>query len=132
MSGKVIGSMPKKAIFFILLLPALLVPVRARAMDPVTMAVFAPLALKAASIATPYVMRGMQSGAVHMVKIGYDMVGIFRLPLGLGQTLLGWPFGYFKTGIQNTTLGFVAPFKLTWDVVLLPVALTGVSTGGNY
>ena len=124
--------MPKKAFFFILLTMALLAPVRVRAMDPVTMAVFAPLALKAASIATPYVMRGMQSGAVHMVKIGYDMVAISRLPLGLGQTLLGWPFGYFKTGIQNTALGAVAPFKMTWDIVLLPVALTGVSTGGNY
>ena len=116
----------------LLLTAALLLPVRVRAMDPVTMAVFAPLALKAASIAMPYVMRGMQSGAVHAVKIGYDMVAIFRLPLGLGQTLLGWPFGYFEKGIKNTAVGAVAPFKMTWDIVLLPVALTGVSTGGNY
>ncbi|MBQ7208021.1 MAG: hypothetical protein IJS01_09520 [Lentisphaeria bacterium] len=124
--------MPKKAILILLLAAAVLLPVRVRAMDPVTMAVFAPLALKAASIAMPYVMRGMQSGAVHMVKIGYDMVAIFRLPLGLGQTLLGWPFGYFEKGIKNTTIGAVAPLKMTWDIVLLPVALTGVSTGGNY
>ena len=124
--------MSKRAILILLLAAALLLPVRARAMDPVTMAVFAPLALKAASIAMPYVMRGMQSGAVHSVKIGYDMVAIFRLPLGVGQTLLGWPFGYFEKGIKNTVVGAVAPFKLTWDIVLLPVALTGVSTGGNY
>ena len=124
--------MSKRAMLILLLAAALLLPVRARAMDPVTMAVFAPLALKAASIAMPYVMRGMQSGAVHSVKIGYDMVAIFRLPLGVGQTLLGWPFGYFEKGIKNTVVGAVAPFKLTWDIVLLPVALTGVSTGGNY
>ena len=124
--------MPKRAMLILLLTAAVMLPVRVRAMDPVTMAVFAPLALKAASIAMPYVMRGMQSGAVHSVKIGYDMVAIFRLPLGLGQTLLGWPFGYFEKGIKNTVVGAVAPFKLTWDIVLLPVALTGVSTGGNY
>lgn len=103
-----------------------------RAVDPVTMAIFAPIALKAASIATPYVVRGVQSGAVHMVKIGYDIVGIFRLPLGIGQTVLGWPFGMFGDGVKNLTLGFVAPFKMAWDVILLPVAFLGLSTGGVY
>ena len=124
--------MVKKGILTIFLMTVVLMPFRVRAVDPVTMAVFAPLALKAASIATPYVMRGMQSGAVHMVKIGYDVVGIFKLPLGVGQTLLGWPFGYFNAGIKNTVVGAISPFKLTWDILLLPVALTGVSTGGNY
>lgn len=123
--------MIKKSLLILLLSCSFFAPVKVKA-DPVTMAVFAPLALKAASIAMPYVMRGVQSGAVHMVKIGYDVVGVFRLPLGIGQTLLGWPFGYFQTGIKNTTLGAVAPFKLVWDVLLLPVALAGISTGGSY
>ena len=122
----------KKSLLILIVTVACFVPGRVRAVDPVSMAVFAPLALKAASIATPYVMRGMQSGAVHMVKIGYDIVGVFRLPLGVGQVVLGWPFGYFGSGVKNTTLGAVAPFKLVWDVLLLPVALTGVSTGGSY
>ncbi|MBR7103538.1 MAG: hypothetical protein IKC65_01205 [Lentisphaeria bacterium] len=122
----------RKSLLILIIVFSCLVPCRVRAVDPVTMAVFAPLALKAASIAAPYVMRGIQSGAVHMVKIGYDVVAIFRLPLGIGQVLLGWPVGYFDTGVKNTALGAVAPFKLVWDVVLLPVALTGVSTGGSY
>lgn len=120
-----------KWILIVILAVSCVVPFKAKA-DPVTMVAFAPLALKAASIVAPYVMRGVQSGAVHMVKIGYDVVGIFRLPLGVGQTLLGWPFGYFSTGVKNVTLGAVAPFKLAWDTLLLPVALAGVSTGGFY
>lgn len=121
----------RKCVLTVIFMTALFLPFKAKA-DPVTLAVFAPLALKAASIAAPYVMRGVQSGAVHMVKIGYDVVGIFRLPLGVGQSLLGWPFGYFKTGVKNMTLGAIAPLKLTWDVLLLPVALVGISTGGSY
>lgn len=115
------------ALAALLVLPGL--APRARAMDPVTMAVLAPVAIKAAQIATPYVMRGLQCGAVHGFKIGYDIVDILRLPLGLLQASLGAPLGYFRVGLSNICLGGMAPLKLVWDIATWPIALTGVSTG---
>ena len=103
---------------------------RVEAMDPVTISLLAPVAVKAAQIAAPYVMRGLQCGAIQMVKIGRDVVDIFRLPLGALQAGVGWPLGMFQTGCSNLVQGFIAPFKMTFDVLLLPVALVGVNPGG--
>lgn len=38
----------------------------ARAMDPVTIAILAPVAVKCAEIAAPYVWRGLQNGGRHL------------------------------------------------------------------
>ena len=107
-----------------------LLPLRVRAVDPVTITALAPVALSAVSAATPLVVRCVQTTAVQMVKVGYDVVGIFRLPLGICQSVLGWPFGYFGAGVKNMAAGAIAPFQLVKDTVLLPVSLVGVSTGG--
>ena len=107
-----------------------MLPVRISAVDPVTVTALAPIALNAASVATPLVIRCVQTTAVQMVNIGRDIVGIFRLPLGIGQTVLGWPFGYFGAGVKNMAAGAVAPLKLVKDAVLLPVSLVGISAGG--
>ena len=119
----------KTALLALLLLLPAAMP-RARAMDPITIAILAPVAVKAAQIAAPYVMRGLQCGAIQMVKVGRDVVDIFRLPVGLVQAGFGWPMGYFKTGCANIAHGFLAPFKMTFDILLLPVALVGVNPGG--
>lgn len=98
----------------------------AAAMDPVTIAILTPIAIKGAQIAAPYVMRGLQSGAVHMVKMGGDLLETCYLPLGAVQTTLGAPFGLLGSGVGNLVKGGIAPFKLVWHTLTLPLAFCGV------
>ena len=97
-------------------------------MDPVTIAILTPVAIKAAEVATPYVLRGLQCGGLHMIKIGTRIVDIFRLPLGILQITLGAPFNLFSDGIRNSMLGVLAPLNLLVDTLLLPLAFCGVTT----
>lgn len=127
----------KRAVKILLL--AVLIPVfsgiaapqKAEAMDPVTIAVLAPLALKAARIATPYVVRGLQCAGAQLVVIGKDMLAILYLPLGIIQSTLGAPFGYFRDGVRNIIAGGAAPFKMVWGVIILPLSIFGVGGGGG-
>lgn len=98
-----------------------------KAIDPVTIAILAPIAIKAAQIAAPYVLRGLKSGGMHMVKMGKDVFEIFYLPLGVLQTTILAPFGQFGSGVKNLVKGGVAPFKLAIDAVILPFSFFGLS-----
>ena len=93
---------------------------KAGAMDPVTIAILTPIAIKGAQIAAPYVMRGLMSGARHMVSMGYDLINFFRLPLGVLQSTLGIPFGQLQNGLRNMVAGGIAPFKFVIKTFLLP------------
>ena len=102
----------------------------ARAMDPVTIAILAPLALKAAKVAAPYVVRGFICGLLHLKKMGIDIAKVLNLPLGLCQMTFGAPFGYFKHGANNCWYGIQSPFKFTWDALMLPIAFMGLDPPG--
>ncbi len=104
---------------------------RARAIDPVTMAILAPVALKTAQVAWPYVLRGLQCGALQMLTMGKDVLDIFRLPIGVLQSTLGAPVGMFSSGVSNLVQGGIAPFKLVWDTLVLPVAFLGINPLGG-
>ena len=98
-----------------------------KAMDPVTIAILAPIALKAAQIALPYVLRGAQCTGRQFIKIGLDVVDVLRLPVGFIQCTVGAPLGYFDNGLANGCKGLMAPLKLCWDTCLIPVAMTGIA-----
>jgi hypothetical protein len=98
---------------------------QAKAMDPITIALLAPVAIAAAEKAQPYIVKGLKGGLKGFADMGMDMIDIFRLPLGVLQATLGAPFGYFKDGVRNTVLGFAAPFKLAFHTVMLPVRFCG-------
>lgn len=100
----------------------------AKAMDPVTIAILTPIAIKGAKIAAPYVIRGLISGGNHMLSMGVDLLSILRLPLGALQATAGIPFGMFSTGVQNMIAGGVAPFKFAIKAVLLPLAFCNIGT----
>ena len=102
----------------------------ARAMDPVTIAILAPLAIKGAKIAAPYVVRGFICGCKHLGKMCIDVGKILNLPLGLCQMTIGAPFGYAKIGANNCWYGIQAPFKLAWDSMMLPIAFVGIDPPG--
>ena len=98
--------------------------------EPVSMVILAPLALKAANMASPYVIQWMQNSGGQFLNIGKDIVDILCLPLGIVQCTLGAPLGFFSNGLGNIGAGCVAPFKLVKDVLLLPLAIFGIGVGG--
>ena len=94
----------------------------AKAIDPVTIAILTPIAIKAAQIAAPYVLRGLRNMAIAASKTIPDMIGLLKLPLGLLMVTLGAPFGTFLRGCNYLIHGFIAPFKLAWHVFCIPFA----------
>ena len=101
------------------------VPAPAKAMDPVTIAVLAPIAIKAAKVMRPYIQRGLISGTKGLIQTGKDTLEILYLPWGVVQMTLGLPFGGLGPGISNVGRGLIAPFKVVADVLYLPLQFTG-------
>ena len=113
----------------LLMLGAFFVPQpEARAMDPVTIAILAPVAIKMAKVLMPYVVRGLKCMGTTGLKAGIELLGILRLPLGLVQSMFLFPFGRcFSMGIRNMGLGVIAPFKCGYYILMLPFAAFGLS-----
>lgn len=99
---------------------------RARAMDPVTLALLAPAAMRMAEATHPYLMNGLACGARGLAKTGISAFKILYLPLGAVQCTLGLPFGFFGSGVNNLVEGGVAPFEMVFHACMLPVNLCGV------
>ena len=100
---------------------------KAEAIDPVTIAILAPIAIQVAKTMMPYVVKGMINMGRMGLKAGKELISILRLPLGLIQVLLLFPFGRnFSSGLRNIGHGFIAPFKFTFYVVLLPFSIFGL------
>ena len=122
------GTMFRKNIIILLIAAGLFLPFsssRVHAMDPVTIAILAPVAIKAAEVMMPYVIQGLKNAGAQLVKMGLDVAGIFKLPLGLLQSTLGAPIGMFESGVQNIIAGFMAPFQLVWHTLMFPLAIFG-------
>lgn len=100
---------------------------KAQAIDPVTIAILAPIALKAANAAQPYIIKGLVNGGRQFVRIGSDMIDLMLLPWGFMQATVGAPFGGLGPGLANIIRGGMAPFKLVVHILLLPIAFCGVS-----
>ena len=90
--------------------------------DPVTIAILTPIAIQAAKVVLPYVLRGLASMGKTGIKAGVELFNIFRLPIGLGLVL----FFRFKAGGKQMLRGLYAPFKMAYYVLMMPVsAVTG-------
>ena len=118
-----------KRFFKIFLLVAILFTLfpaqNVQAIDPVTIAILAPIALRAAEAAKPYLIRaGLNTGRC-LLKMGEDTLQILRLPFGLLQMSIGAPFGGFRNGMVNVIKGFIAPGKLIVHTLLLPAMMVG-------
>ena len=98
------------------------------AMDPVTIAILAPVAIKAAEVMMPYVIQGLKNAGAQLIKMGLDLAGILKLPLGIIQSTFGAPVGMLSSGLQNIVEGLAAPFQLIWHTVTLPIAIFGYGT----
>ena len=101
-------------------------PARVEAIDPVTIAILAPIAIQAARIAYPYVKQGLINMGKHFIKIGGDMLEFLLLPWGLIEMTLGAPLGGFSPGVKHFVKGGVAIGKLLWHCLLIPISPMGI------
>ncbi|OGV53471.1 MAG: hypothetical protein A2X45_24360 [Lentisphaerae bacterium GWF2_50_93] len=92
---------------------------KAKAMDPVTIAMLAPYAIPVAEVAGQYALKGLGNAAKGMPDVFWDMVEVFMLPVGVLEVTLGVPFGLFTNGCSNIGTGCVAPFKLCFSTLML-------------
>ncbi len=121
----------RRNLLILILVAGLFMPfgaVEVRAMDPVTIAILAPIAIKAAEVMMPYVIQGLKNAGVHLLKMGLDLASILKLPLGLIQSTLGYPLGLFRDGLKNIIDGVLAPFQFTWHTLTFPLAIFGYAT----
>ena len=105
---------------------AAVVPERAQAIDPVTIAILAPIALQAAEAARPYVVRGMINFGKGLLKIGKAALDLFFIPYGLFKIIFLSPWGEFRSGVVYTIRGGLGIGKIVVHTLLLPVYTCGV------
>lgn len=109
-----------------LVLALLLIPMeRAHAIDPVTIAILAPIALQLANAARPYVIRGLVNLGKGLIRVGKDVVELVFLPYGLLKMTLGAPFGGFRSGLVYTVRGGIAIGKMVFHILILPLVMFG-------
>ncbi len=101
-------------------LSAMTIP-ETKAFEPVTMAILAPYAIDAAKVVAPYAMKGVGNVAEGIGRMFGEMVNIFLLPVGVIECTLGLPFGFWSSGIGHIAKGFMAPFQLTYEALMLPM-----------
>lgn len=115
-----------KILFLVLAL--LLIPVhQAKAIDPVTIAILAPIALQLANAARPYVIRGLINLGKGVIRVGKDVVELVFLPYGLLKMTLGAPFGGFRSGLVYTIRGGIAIGKIIFHILILPLVTFGLN-----
>ena len=112
-----------------LLVVAILCPFvmpEAKAFEPVTMMVLAPVAIKVAEAARPYVEKSLIGTGTGLLKIGKDVLHMLYLPYGLLEVTFGAPFNKFRSGLVHMLRGgVVAPIRLILHTLILPVYMTG-------
>ena len=121
--------MTKREIKIIFLaLALLLLPMhRAEAIDPVTIAILAPIALQLANAARPYVIRGLMNMGKGLLRVGKDLIELVFLPYGLLKMTLGAPMGGFRSGLVYTLRGGLAIGKIVLHILILPLVTFGVN-----
>lgn len=100
---------------------------KAKAIDPVTMGILAPIVIPYAVKVADYSVQGLTRMAPGFINAGADILNILRLPLGVLQVVLGWPFGFLGTGIHNIVRGISAPFLFIKEILSLPFYFFGLS-----
>lgn len=111
-----------------LALALLLLPMhQAKAIDPITIAILAPVALQLANAARPYILRGLVNLGKGLIRIGKDVVELVFLPYGLLKMTIGAPFGGFRSGLIYTLRGGIAIGKIVFHVLILPLMIFGLN-----
>jgi len=111
-------------ILFLALTIAVALPApQARAIDPVTIAILGPIAMKVVAAAKPYLIRAGINSVKCLWKMCKDIFEMSFFPYGLGKMACG----NLHTGLVYTFRGCLAPCKLFFHTMLLPVYMIGVN-----
>ena len=111
-----------------LALALLLLPMQqAKAIDPITIAILAPIALQLANAARPYVIRGLMNLGRGLLRVGKDMIELVFLPYGLLKMTIGATFGGFRSGLVYTLRGGIGIGKVLLHILILPLVTFGVN-----
>ena len=74
----------RKVKILFLVLALMLIPMhQAKAIDPITIAILAPVALQLANAARPYVIRGLVNLGKGLLRVGKDMLELVFLELNI-------------------------------------------------
>ena len=113
-------------ILFLVITLTLVLPIqRVQAMDPVTLAILAPVAIQTANAAKPLVARSIVNTTKGLFKVCQETFKLLYLPYGLLKMMFGFPFGGFHSGLVYFFKGCIAPFKIIFRILLLPLYLLG-------
>lgn len=99
---------------------------KAKAMDPITISMLAaPIVIPMVKAAMPYIIKGAVNFGKGMLDVGIEMFGFFLFPLGMLEASAGAPFGMFGLGMSHMGRGMLAPFKMMWQMMLVPTKIFG-------
>ena len=99
-------------------------PLEIKAMEPLSLATMvAPMIKPMIEAMIPYVVRGGVNFFNASVDVFMDMTSIFFLPFGLMESTLGAPLGLFRDGVENMAKGCIAPLKMCWSMMRVPVRI---------
>lgn len=102
-------------------------PPKAKAIDPITMAILAPVALQVANAAKPYVIRGIVNTGKGFFKVGKAAFEMLYLPWGFLELTFGLPFKKARRGLVHVVRGgVIAPAKIFVHTLLMPVYMLGI------
>lgn len=102
----------------------------AEAMEPVTIALLTPVAIETARLAAPYVIAGLRNIGLAMIDLGVDLIGFFRLPIGLFEITILAPFGFFSEGVLDIWEGTRSLGGFVFKCMFLPLKPLSPWAGG--
>ena len=92
------------------------------AMEPVSVvSMVTPLIKPMIEAMIPYAVRGGVNFFNAFVDVFIDMTHILLLPFGMMESTFGAPFGLFGDGIGNMLKGCLAPLKMGWSMIRVPI-----------
>ena len=91
------------------------------AMEPSMVAMLAPVVLQVIKVVLPLMVKGLKNMGAGLVDMGIEMLNFFRLPIGLFEISFLGPFGFFDDGLLDIVEGSIAPAKLIFYALTLPI-----------
>lgn len=91
----------------------------------------APVAIQAAKIAAPYVIRGLANMGKHMLVAGKELLYVFLIPVGLIECTVLAPWGLWRPGLKHLGMGGLGILKFCGYMLLLPISPLGINVGGG-
>lgn len=97
----------------------------AEAFEPISMIVLAPVAIQAAKVLAPYVVKMAANMSKVVLRVGIHTFETILLPVGLIECTLLAPW-FFRNGAKHMWVGICGPFKACFWTLLLPLSPFGI------